>query len=103
MIFIGPDGGWFRDADDIPAEEYYTEEMYETDLNVCYGDVRIGPHSYATGTALRRVDPAAFREGYLDALDNLRRDPEAHGFRVLDDEDEYAESEDEAVAELSGQ
>ena len=94
MTFIGPDGREFADADDIPAEEYYTEEMYETDLNACYGDVRIGPYAYETGTALRRVDPTAFREGYLGALDYLRRDPEAHGFRVIDDEDED---------ELSGQ
>lgn len=88
MTFIGPDGREFADAEDIPAEEYYTEEMYETDLNVCYGDVRIGPYAYETGTALRRVDPTAFREGYLGALDNLRRDPEAHGFTEADGEED---------------
>lgn len=86
MTWIGPDGRRYASEDDIPAEEYYTEEMYETDLNECYGDVDIGPYSYPMGRALRRVDPVAFREGYLDALDNLGRDPEAHGFTEEDRE-----------------
>lgn len=43
-----------------------TEEQYEELLNEIYGDVEIAGFSYATGYALKELDPIAFRCRYSD-------------------------------------
>lgn len=49
--------------------EWEAEERYEELLNESHDLVFIAGYGYATGTALKKLDPVAFRRGMLDWLD----------------------------------
>ena len=47
-------------------------DMYDDILDDCYGQVKIGGHSYNTSLALRYVDIIAYEEGLRDFEDSLK-------------------------------
>lgn len=46
-----------------------SEDEFERYLNFYYDDVEVFGNFYEMGTALRALDPVAFRQAYLDYLD----------------------------------
>lgn len=46
------------------------ETQFDDMLDDCFGDVTIGGHEYAHSNALKRVDPIAYREGFLNYIDS---------------------------------
>lgn len=64
--------------------EHQLERMYEEMLDECYGTVTIAGLDYATSSALKDVDPAAYRCGFEDWLD-----AEVREGRLFEDDGEY--------------
>jgi hypothetical protein len=50
------------------------EAAFDDFLDDLYGNVRIGPYTYATSEALSNTDPTAYRCGFADWLDGEIRD-----------------------------
>ena len=50
------------------------EDMYEEMLDDCNETVRIGTLEYTPSYVLKEIDPVAYREGFLEYVDNLTED-----------------------------
>ncbi len=49
--------------------EHDLDNMYEDYLDECYGDVLVTGYKFPTSQALRKLDPVAYRCGFVDWLD----------------------------------
>jgi hypothetical protein len=57
--------------------ESEAEDWFEEQLDAIYGDqISICGYNYSPGHALRRLDPVAFRQAFLDHMDSLDKDGE---------------------------
>jgi hypothetical protein len=54
--------------------EYEIELAFDEFLDEVYGDVQIGAYSYATSSALKNVDPIAYRIGLSEFEDSLEEE-----------------------------
>jgi len=52
--------------------DYYNE--YRELLNELYGPVKVAGLEFEAAEVLEKLDPVAFRQGYLDYLDSLVED-----------------------------
>ena len=79
-----------KELDNFQVECDY--EDYEDCLNTNYGDVDVCGMTFASGSALRELDPTAFRIGFNEWVDSL--DPsDEDGYRELESELEDLEDE----------
>lgn len=53
-----------------PLSDYDLDQRYQDFLDEVYGTVKIGGYEYSTSSALREVDPVAYRCGFSDWLDS---------------------------------
>ena len=74
-------------------EENNTEEAYEESLNEIYGEVEICGMSFQAGSALKDLDPIAFRCGNADESDRYYEEFESSNDKE-DFRDEVLESLD---------
>lgn len=51
--------------------EYELELAFDEFLDEVYGEVRIGAYTYATSSALKNVDPIAYRIGLSEFEDEV--------------------------------
>lgn len=54
--------------------EYELEQAFDEMLDDVYGDVQIGAFTYATSSALKNVDPIAYRVGLSEYVDSIEED-----------------------------
>jgi hypothetical protein len=60
---------------DIRAlNEYDQHQLYDEMLDDCYGEVEICGYKYAASTALKNVDPIAYRVGFSDWIANIEEE-----------------------------
>lgn len=72
------------------------ETAFNKDLSELYGAVDIMGYQFSTGPALRKLDPIAYREAFLDWLDSEQSWVEEcyPGLNHIDVEDYYTEDGD---------
>jgi chromosome segregation ATPase len=68
------------------------DDQYNEWLDEIYGDVEIAGFSYATGHALKELDPTAYRCGKNDYADSLDKEDDP-GYQLLQEQVEELESE----------
>lgn len=54
--------------------EYELEQAFDEMLDDVYGEVQIGAYSYATSSALKNIDPIAYRIGLSEFEDSLEEE-----------------------------
>lgn len=64
-----PDWADYVDADGDLYSESELEDAFEGGLTDGYGTVSVCGYDYDAGSALRELDPTAFRCGFLDWID----------------------------------
>ena len=65
-----PDWADYVNSDGVLFAEHEMEDLFECDLNDLHDAAQIGSYIFEVGTALRRLDPIAFREetrAWIDA------------------------------------
>ena len=61
-------------SDGAHAYEWELEDWFATEFDEVCEPVRIGSLEYDASDVLRKVDPIAFRQAYLEWLDNMIED-----------------------------
>ena len=79
-----------NELDDFQVER--DEGDYEDYLNANYGDVDVCGMTFSAGSALRELDPTAFRIGFNEWVDSLDPSDEG-GYKDLESELEDLEDE----------
>lgn len=54
--------------------EHFDESDFEDYMDECFDDVQVCGYSYSAGSALRELDPIAFREEFNNWLDSKEND-----------------------------
>ena len=72
--------------------EHRLEEMFDDFLDEIYPDLKIACYTYQTSSALKEVDPTAYRQEYLNWLDSQLEDgnlfEDGYGYNTEDPEHE---------------
>ena len=71
-----PDWADYVNADGELFTENELEDSFEEGLDDCWELVSVCGYKYGAGRSLRKLDPIAFRESFLDWIDAQQRDGE---------------------------
>lgn len=60
----------YKDKEGNVLTDRELEQMFDDSFNDCFGNVTIGIYEYNASYALKNVDEIAYREAFLDWLDD---------------------------------